>query len=96
MKNFEKSLSQKAFKLSAAAFLLILLPRLLRRILGITAGRTNFAGQDTGFLAWSRKKGRILFCSTEYDPDWDIHTAVPMAKKGILLALVTRLFRKKS
>lgn len=95
MKNFEKSLSQKAFKLSGVAFLLILLPRLLRRILGITAGRTNFAGQDTGFLAWSRKKGKILFCSTEYDPDWDIHIAVPMAKKGILLAFVTRLFRKK-
>ena len=95
MKNLERNLNRKALQISAAAFALILLPRLLLRILGITAGRTKFAEQETGFLVWNGKKGKILFASSEYDPDWDIQTAVPMAKKGILLAVAAQFLRRR-
>ena len=47
--NFEEQLQKKALWMSVTAFALILLPRLLRKIFGITAGRVNFAGQKAGF-----------------------------------------------
>lgn len=85
----QNNLSKKALGMSAAALLTILLPRLIRRILKITAGRARFAGREAGFLAWGGGTRRALFCSTRYDPDWDIRAAVPRAAKAMGIALLT-------
>lgn len=63
--NFEEQLQKKALWMSVTAFALILLPRLLRKIFGITAGRVNFAGQKAGFLFWGNGNRRVLFCSKD-------------------------------
>ena len=80
--NFEEQLQKKALWMSVTAFALILLPGLLRKIFGITAGRVN-------------GNRRVLFCSSQYDPDWDVNRAVPMAEKSLLLTAAARLLRKK-
>ena len=93
--NFEEQLQKKALWMSVTAFALILLPRLLRKIFGIIAGRVNFAGQKAGFLAWGNGNRRVLFCSSQYDPDWDRNRAIPLAEKSLLLPAAARLLRKK-
>ena len=87
MRRLEENFRRKAAVAAALGFLTAVLPLLFRRLLGIRAGRTRFAGQEAGFLAWEGRRGKFLFCSTHYAPGWNIGVALPAGCRAVLCGL---------
>lgn len=81
----EENFRRRALIAAAAGLLTVVLPRLLRALLRLQAGKTRFAGQEAGFLAWEGRRGKALFCSTGYDPDWDLRAGLPAGRRAVLL-----------
>ena len=74
---------QALLRNAAAALLIVILPRLFRRLLRLRVERVRFANRDAGVIVREGKRGNFLFCSSEYDPDWAWKKAKPMAIKAV-------------
>ena len=87
MRRFEEGFRRRALFAAAVGLLTAVLPRLCRAVLRLQAGKTRFAGQEAGFLAWEGRRGKALFCSTGYDPDWDLKAGLPAGQRAVLAGI---------
>ncbi|MGI5894465.1 MAG: hypothetical protein ACOX6P_07710 [Candidatus Merdivicinus sp.] len=87
MKNWDCLIRKKAARSGILAFFLLLIPILLRVALKLQTGMTHFAGATVGYASRSGSKSRFLFCSTDYQPDWNLRQSKPLALRAICFGL---------
>lgn len=87
MKRFLLRFLTGSFQIACTTMAVFLLSRTAAGLLHFRRSEGSFAGQKAGFLTWSGKHGKAVYCSTGYHPHEEekaaVRTAAAAVCKGI-------------